>query len=327
MPSTSCRTAASSLTAADCPADSKTITVVASFKEAESANIEATVTGTRFGNSDMNGLTIVFAGTSSGEFEVKEGKITGVVNVGEEYTVTIEEYTGGFIPLKVTADKEGNLTVNGTAATSLDFVYDAFTANLIGGTEGTAIDDSNANTEKYITATEGGRIWAVMNEGSLDSVFTATFSSKTSTNNDAFRTVIYTFEDKNGVIPLVKLGDENKIKVEWQGWAEFGVNSINPIWNTKQYGGELFEAYNGDGIDFIMVRSGRTVYVFLSVADKPETAVFYDSYTFDAKYEGVKGHFGIGVGSDAPAGSKLYFDYSDKAEDVAAWVAKVPTQE
>lgn len=301
----------------------KEITVAVTFVQAEPVEVTFTVPAlSRLGETvDLNGKTVTFASVSSQDVTVANGTVK-IELIPGTYTVTLNGYGSAVAALTVKVENDGTTSVNGADATALNFVYDAFTANLIGGTEGKAIDDSNANTEKYITATEGGRIWAVMNEGSLDSVFTATFSSKTSTNSDAFRTVIYAFEDKNGVIPLVKSAGNDQIKVEWQGWAEFGVNSINPIWNTKQYGGELFEAYNGDGIDFIMVRSGRTVYVFLSVADKPETAVFYDAYTFDAKYEGVKGHFGIGVADSVPVDGKLYFDYSDDADEVAAWVEK-----
>lgn len=303
----------------------KEITVEVTFHETDTRIVTFDVPSLqRLGESvSLDGKTILFAGSvQTTEAQVEDGKMSVTLDLGATYTVTPADYTGAVAALTVVLDAEGNVTVNGVEGAQLNFVYDAFTANLIGGTEGTAIDDSNANTEKYITATEGGRIWAVMNEGSLDSVFIATFSSNTSTNSGAFRTVIYAFEDKNGVIPLVKLGDNDQIKVEWQGWPEFGVTNINPIWNTKQYGGELFEAYNGDGIDFIMVRSGRTVYVFISVTNKPETAVLYDTYTFDAKYEGVKGHFGIGVADSVPVDGKLYFDYSDDAAEVAAWVEK-----
>ena len=298
------------------------VTVGATFFASEEVSATVTVSPVqRLGASvDMNGRTLVFVGDYgrlTHEAVVADGQVTVSLHTGVEYTVTVKDE-----PYYVSQ------SMTGAASATVSFIYDAFSANGIGANEGTAIDDSNANTDKYITATEGGRIWAVMNEGSLNSVFKATFSSKTSTAEGEFRTVVYTFEDKAAVIPLVKKGDGDQIKVEWQGWAEFGLNNmLNNVWNSKQYGGALYKAYNGDGIDFIVVRSGRTVYVFLSEADKPETAVFFDSYTFDEKYEDVAGHFGIGIGNDAPAGSKLYFDYSEDAEEVAAWLAKVPAQE
>lgn len=297
------------------------VTVEATFFASEEVSAAVTVSPVqRLGASaDLNGKTLVFVGDYgrlTHEAAVADGKVTVSLYTGVDYTVTVKD-----------EPYYGSQSMTGAASAAVSFTYDAFTANLIGNNEGTAIDDSNANTDTYITATDGGRFWAVMNEGSLDSVFTATFSAKTSTNSDAFRTVVYTFEDKAAVIPIVKKDNGDQIKVEWQGWAEFGLtNMLNNVWNTKRHGGALYEAYNGDGIDFIVVRSGRTIYVFLSEADKPETAVFFDSYTFDEKYEGVAGHFGIGVGSDVPAGSRLYFDYSEDAEEVAAWVAKASAQ-
>ncbi len=273
-------------------------------------------------NVSLNGKTVTFASATTQTMTIENGEIAAYLEP-DTYTVTLNGYGSAVASLTVTIAEDGSTTIGGETSDTLTFVYDAFTANGIGGNEGAAIDDANANTDKYITATAGGRIWAVMNESSMNAVFTATFSSATSTNADAFRTVIYTFADKTAIIPLVKRASDSEIKVEWQGWAEFGLTNVHTVWNTKNYSGALNDAYNGDGIDFTMVRSGLTIYVFLSVHDKPETAVLYDTYTFDAKFASEAGYFGIGVGSDVPAGGKLYFSFSDSEQDVAAWVDKL----
>ncbi len=301
----------------------KEIVVSVTFVEAEPIDVELTVPAlARLGeNVSLEGKTITFASVSSQNAQVADGKVNISIVPGT-YNVTLSGFENAVSTLTLIVNNDGSCMVNGSESTTLAFVYDAFKANGIGANEGKAIDDSMANTDRYITATEGGRIWAVMNEGSLDSVFTVTFSSATSTARDAFRSVVYTFGDKTAVIPLVKATGNNTLKIEWQGWGEFGLNNVNAVWHSREYTGVLYDAYNADGIDFTVVRSGRTVYVFLSEHGKPETAVFFESYTFEEKFDGVKGYFGIGVGSDVPANTQFHFSYSDSTDDVAAWLER-----
>lgn len=308
-------------------ADGKTITVVASFKEAETANIEATVTGTRFGNSDMNGLTIVFAGTSSGEFEVKEGKITGVVNVGEEYTVSVEEYPG-FGSFKVTADTTGKLTVTGGTDNTLAFTYDVFTQNLIGSNlNPNEIDDSElTGNSGVVKNVSGNSFFPITNDTFGDSVFTVTFKlSQATVNNRHF--IRYIFDDRCAIMPSVKLNGEGKLIVEWLADNNWDVNRLNTEWDTVVLDDAFKTAFESDtGVDLTMVRSGNDYYVFVAVHGDEDSLTFYRKFSPDAKYTTQEGRWAISIW-DSKDGASVPYTLSDKAEDVAAWVAKVPTQE
>ena len=303
-------------------ADGKTITVVASFKEAESAEIEATVTGSRFGDSNMDGLHISFAGSSSGVFVVEGGKISGVINAGEEYTVTVEEYPG-FGSFKVTADSAGKLTVNGAAAESLDFVYDVFTQNLIGSNlNENEIDDSvltgNSGVVKNV---KGNSFFPITNDKFGDSVFTVTFKlSQATVNNRHF--IRYIFDDKCAIMPSVKLNGEGKLIVEWLADNNWDVSHMDPGWSTVVLDDVYKNAFEGDtGVDLTMIRNGNNYYVFVAVHGDESTLQFYQKFSPDTKYATQEARWAISIWDTADNVEVPYF-LSDKAEDVAAWVDK-----
>ena len=326
-------------------ADSNTITVVASFKKATTANIEATVTGNRLGEVTAleNGTELLFEGVSSGKFTVKDGKVTGELSVGEEYLVTV--VGKAYLPLNVKVEESGKLTVTGGTDNTLAFAYDMFQtgADGVGNMTDIVIDDTHANEDDgYIINKHHNTVFANTTDTFGDSVFTVNFKNSQATKNNRWgiEYIVIVNGVEYGLRATLKVGTdagfENKLVFQWYGegnpaWG-WGVSNMGNSWTnivveTTAYNNDAYkEAFlNGEGIDFTVVRSGNEVHSFLAIHGTADSVFYCDSFTLTGDYT-QEGYWTIAI-ADAKQDEQIHFALSDKAEDVAAWVAKVPTQE
>ena len=326
-------------------ADGKTITVVASFKEATTANIEATVTGNRLGEITAleNGTELLFEGVSSGKLTVKDGKVTGELNIGEEYLVTV--VGKAYLPLNAKVEEGGKLTVTGGTDNTLAFAYDMFQtgADGVGNMTDIVIDDTHANEDDgYIINKHHNTVFANTTDTFGDSVFTVNFKNSQATKNNRWgiEYIVIVNGVEYGLRATLKVGTdagfENKLVFQWYGegnpdWG-WGVSNMNNSWTnivveTTAYNNDAYkEAFlNGEGIDFTVVRSGNEVHYFMAIHGKADSVFYCDSFTLTGDYT-QEGYWTIAI-ADAKQDEQIHFALSDKAEDVAAWVAKVPTQE
>lgn len=330
------------LTAADCPEGSQTITVVASFKEATTAQIEASVTANRFGKDIADGLTIIFAGSSSAELTVTGGKVTGTLNVGDVYTVSVDGYP--FSTLTVTAEADGTLKVTGGEDNALVFVYDVFEAGGVGNMNDLVIDESHANdADSYFVNKHHNTVLANTNETFGDSVFTVTFKNSQATKNNRWgiEYIVDVNGTEYGLRATVKVSAENdatngKLMFQWYGesnpqWG-WGISNINPVWDRIALESETYNAdayknafLTGDGIDFTAVRSGNDIYYFVTIHGQADSTLYCGSFTLTGDYV-KEGCWAIAI-ADAKQGEQIHFSLSDDAEEVAEWVGKASAEE
>lgn len=330
------------LTAADCPEGSQTITVVASFKEATTAQIEASVTANRFGKEIAEGLTIIFAGSTSTQLTVTGGKVTGTLNVGDVYTVSVDGYP--FSTLTVTAEADGTLKVTGGEDNALVFVYDVFEAGGVGNMNDLVIDESHANdADSYFVNKHHNTVLANTNETFGDSVFTVTFKNSQATKNNRWgiEYIVDVNGTEYGLRATVKVSAENdatngKLMFQWYGesnpqWG-WGISNINPVWDRIALESETYNAdayknafLTGDGIDFTAVRSGNDIYYFVTIHGQADSTLYCGSFTLTGDYV-KEGCWAIAI-ADAKQGEQIHFSLSDDAEEVAEWVGKASAEE
>ena len=318
------------LTSADCPENSNTIAVVVSFKQADTIQATATVTATRLGkNVVKDGLLIVFESSSSGEIAVSNGMITGTFNVGEEYSVTVKDMPG-FAALKVTADKNGQLNVKDGSPNTLAFTYDVFTQSLIGDQQNAGeIDDSQVNGADGVVKNVGGNtFFPVTNEAFGDSVFSVSLNKNNTQSN--FNGPALIFENNGKPIAArfsMKLNNEKiDFQNEWRGG--WGIDPIAQNWDWYGFDtdGSYTKAWN-DGKDIVwtLVRQGKMIYFFVAIEGSESTTTKYaGSFDMGDAYTG-KAHWAILVAdSDRTTDKEYSYHLSDDADEVAAWIKKVP---
>lgn len=329
-------------TFADCADGTRTVTVKVTTKEQAEVAISADVSAKRLGEDYIfeNNTQLQFAGEHTVTLSVTEGKVSGDIMPGS-YTVTVVG-NSTYSALTVTVGTDGTVTCNGTNA--LVFGYDAFEAGGFGNMNDLVINEDHANDANgYIVNKHHNTVLANTTESFGDSVFTVTFKNSQATNNNRWG-IEYLVEvggTQYGVRATVKVGADNdatkdKMVFQWYGegnpqWA-WGISNLNPIWDkvvleNDTYTNDQYKTafLTGDGIDFTVVRSGDTLYYFASIHGKADSAVYCGQFTLTGDYT-VEGHWAIAI-ADAKQDESIYFDLSEDADEIAAWVAKVPAGE